>query len=102
MMEILKPCFHLSSKKTSPSLSSSIQSATDGKKEAKLPSVKPENVMVKPLTKEQVLEICKDVFEGIGSFPRPPYKFKLKPNAVPHSPQKVPIHLQECLSQGSQ
>ena len=36
--------------------------------------------------------------EGIGTFPRPSYKFKLKPNAVPgkHSPQKVPIHLQEA------
>ena len=42
MMEILKPCFHLSSKKTSPSSSNSIQSGTDGKKEATLPSFKPE------------------------------------------------------------
>ena len=66
MMEILKPCFHLSSKKTSPSLSNSIQSATDGKKEAKLPPLKPESVTGKLFTKEQVLEKYKDVFEGIG------------------------------------
>ena len=98
MMEILKPCFHLSSKKRSPSLSNSIQSASDGKKEAKPPSIKPESVTIKWLTKEQVLETYKDVFEGIGTFPRPSYKFKLKPNAVPgkHSPRKVPIHLQEA------
>ena len=98
MMEILKPCFHISSKKISPSLSNSIQSDTDGKKEATLPSLMPESVTVKPLTKEQVLKTYKDVFEGIGTFPRPPYKFKLKPNAVPaqHSPWKVPIHLKEA------
>ena len=97
MMEILNPCFNLSSKKASPSSSNSIQSATDGKKEATLPSIKSESVTVKLLTKEQVLKTYKDVFEGIGTFLGPPYKFKLKPNAVPakHSPQKVPIHLQE-------
>ena len=80
------------------SASNSIQSATDGKKEATLPSIKPESVTVKLLTKEQVLETYKDVFKGIGTFPRPPYKFKLKPNAIPakHSPWKVPIHLQEA------
>ena len=33
MMKILKPCFHLSSKKMSPSLVHSIQSTTDGKKQ---------------------------------------------------------------------
>ena len=77
MMEILKPCFHLSSKKTSSSLSNYIQSATDEKKEARLPSIKPESVTMKLLTKEQVLETYKDVFGGIGTFPKPPYKFKL-------------------------
>ena len=69
MIEILKPCFHLSFKKISPALSNSIQSATDGMKQAKLPSIKPESVMMKPFIKEQVLETCKDVFEGIGTFP---------------------------------
>ena len=98
MMEILKPCFHLSSKKTSPSSSNSIQSPTGGKKEATLPSIMPESVTVKPLTKEQVLETYKDVFKGNGTFPGLPYKFKLKPYRVPakHSPLKVPIHLQEA------
>ena len=60
--EIFKPCVALSFKKTSPSLSNSIQSATDGKKEVKLPSIKPESVTMKLLTKEQVLETYKDVF----------------------------------------
>ena len=98
MMEILTPCFHLSSKKASPTSSNSIQSATDGKKEATLPFIKPESVTVKLLTKEQVFETYKDIFKGIGTFPRPPYKFKLKPKAVSakHSPWKVPIHLQEA------
>ena len=98
MMEILKRCFHLSSKKTSPSLINSIQSATYGKKEAKLISIKLERVTLKLLTKEQVLETYKVVFEGIGTFPGPPYKFKLKPNTVPtkHFPQEVPINLQEA------
>ena len=97
-MKILKPCFHLSSKKTSPSSSNSIQSVTDGKKEATLPSIKSESVTVKLLPKEQVLEKYKDVFEGIGTAPRPPYNFKLKPNTVPakHSPWKVPLYLQEA------
>ena len=103
MMEILKPCFHLSSKKTSPSLSNSIQYATDEKEEAKLPSIKPERVTVKLLTKDQVLKTYKDVFEEIETFPKPPYKFRLKPNAVPikHSPLKVPIHLQEAFHKES-
>ena len=101
MMEILKPCFHLSFRNTSHSLSNSIQSATDGKKVAKLQSVKPEIVTMKPL--KQVLDTYKDVFEGNGTFPRPPYKFKLKPNAVPakHSPWRFPIHLQEAFTRKS-
>ena len=97
MMEILKPCFHLTSKKTSPSLSNSIQPATDGKKEAKLPPIKPESVTLKSLTKEQVLETYKMFLRDLEFFSGSPYKFKLKPNAVQakHSPQKVLIHPQE-------
>ena len=68
------------------------------KERNKLPSTRHESVTLKLLTKEQVLKTYKDVFEGIGTFPRPPYRFKLKPNAFPakHSPWKVPIHLQEA------
>ena len=68
MMEILKLCFHLSSKKMSPSLSNSIKSATDGKQEAKLLSIKLESVTLKLLTKEQVLETYKDVLRELELF----------------------------------
>ena len=37
------------------------------------------------------------VFEGLGTFPGEPYKFKLKKNYVParHAPRKVPINPQD-------
>ena len=68
MMEILKLCFHLSSKKMSPSLNNSIKSATDGKQEAKPLSIKLESVTLKLLTKEQVLETYKDVLRELELF----------------------------------
>ena len=51
-----------------------------------------------PLTKQDILDICCDVFTGIGKFPGMPYKFQLKENAKParHAPRKVPIHLQDA------
>ena len=51
-----------------------------------------------PLTKQDILDVCSDVFTGIGKFPGLPYKFQLKPNAKParHAPRKVPIHLQDA------
>ena len=53
------------------------------------------------MRKEDILETYTDVFTGIGKFPGPPYKFKLKPNAKParHAPRRVPIHLQEAFHQ---
>ena len=50
-----------------------------------------------PLTKQKILDVYADVFEGLGTFPGEPYKFKLKENYVParHTPRKVPIHLQD-------
>ena len=50
-----------------------------------------------PLTKEKILEAYTDVFEGLGTLPGEPYKFRLKENYVParHALRKVPIHLQE-------
>ncbi|MCG8432230.1 MAG: RNA-directed DNA polymerase, partial [Candidatus Omnitrophica bacterium] len=60
-------------------------------------SIKPESVATNPLTKEQIVETYKDCFEGLGTFPGEPYKFRLKPNAVPakHGIRKVPLHLKE-------
>ena len=51
-----------------------------------------------PLMKQDILDVCSDVFTRIGKFPGMPYKFQLKPNAKParHAPRKVPIHLQDA------
>ena len=50
-----------------------------------------------PLPKQKILDVYADVFEGLGTLPGEPYKFKLKENYVParHAPRKVPIHLQD-------
>ena len=51
-----------------------------------------------PLTKQEILDVYADVFEGLGTFPGEPYKLKLKENYVPakrHALRKVPIHLQD-------
>ena len=54
------------------------------------------SVSKSPHTKQKILDVYADVFEGLGTFPEP-YKFKLKENYVParHAPRKVPIHLQD-------
>ena len=51
-----------------------------------------------PLTQEKVETTYADVFQGLGKFPREPYKLRLKPDAVPakHRPRKVPVHLQDA------
>ena len=51
-----------------------------------------------PLTKESVISVYSDVFQGLGKFPGDPYKLRLKPNSTParHKPRKVPVHLQEA------
>ena len=45
-----------------------------------------------------MLAAYSDLFQGIGTFPTPPYKFNLKKDAKParHAPRKVPIHLKEA------
>ena len=57
-----------------------------------------DTVQEKPLSKEVVLAAYSDLFQGIGTFPTPPYKFNLKKDAKParHAPRKVPIHLKEA------
>ena len=61
-------------------------------------SINPDTVRSQPLTKEMVTGIYSDVFEGLGKFPGPPYKFRIKEDAVPakHRTRKVPVHLQEA------
>ena len=55
-----------------------------------------------PLAKQDILDVCSDVFTGIGKFPGMPYKFQLKENAKPmrHAPRKVHTFTR-CLSQGN-
>ena len=64
-------------------------------------SIDPESVRKSPLTKQKILGVYADVFEGLGTFPGEPCKFKLKENYMParHAPTKVPIHLQDSFHQ---
>ena len=64
-------------------------------------SIDPESVRKSPLTKQKILDVYVDIFEGLGTFPGDPYKFKLKENYMParHTPRKVPIHLQDNFHQ---
>ena len=50
-----------------------------------------------PFTKQKILDVYADVFEGLGTFLGEPYKFKLKENYMlaRYAPRKVPIHLQD-------
>ena len=47
------------------------------------------------------MEKYKDCFEGLGTFPGEPYRFRLKPDAVPakHGIRKVPLHLKDAFHQ---
>ena len=64
-------------------------------------SIDPESVRKSPLTKQKILDVYADVFEGLRTFPGEPYKFKLKENYVParHVPRTVPIHPQDNFHQ---
>ena len=46
-----------------------------------------------------VTDVYADIFQGLGKFPGEPYKFKLKPGAVPakHKPRTVPLARQAAL-----
>ena len=54
-----------------------------------------------PLTQEKVESTYADIFQVLGKFPGEPYKVRLKPDAVPakHRPRKVPVHLQEPVTE---
>ena len=52
-------------------------------------------------SKEQILHEYPDVFEGIGSFPRPPYHIQIYPSVTPKQTPCFPInvHLKEAFKQ---
>ena len=54
-----------------------------------------------PLTKQEILSLYSNCFEGIGKFPGEPYKFYLKPEHKParHAPRKVPVHLEDAFKE---
>ena len=54
-----------------------------------------------PLMKQDILSHYSNCFEGIGHFPREPYKFHPKPEHKParHAPRKVPIHLEDAFKE---
>ena len=62
-----------------------------------MPTITLKSVSQSPLTKEKILDIYADIFNGLGIFPGEPYKFRLKENYMParHAPRKVPIYLQD-------
>ena len=62
-------------------------------------SIDPETVKDVPLTESMVKDVYADIFQGLGKFPGEPYKFRLKPNAVPakHKPRTVPLSRQAAL-----
>ena len=58
-----------------------------------------ESVQDVPLAESMVKDVYVDVFQGLGKFPGEPYKFWLKPDAVPakHKPRTVPLSRQAAL-----
>ena len=64
-------------------------------------SIDSESVRKSPLTKQKILDVYTDVFEGLKTFPGEPCKFKLKENYMlaTYAPRKVPIHLQDDFHQ---
>ena len=62
-----------------------------------IPTITLTGVNQSSLTKEKILEVYADVFDGLGTFPGEQYKFRLKENYVParYAPRKILIHLQD-------
>ena len=96
-IEVLQTCFMFTGKEPVSNLSTNPHQ----KMEECIPliqhSIDQESVRKPPLTKQKILDVYADVFEGQGTFPGEPYRFKLKNNYMParHAPRKVPIHLQD-------
>ena len=112
-MEVLQTCFTVTRKEIppqskqdnhyigssvskSPLTMSSTTPRSVSQSTLNMPTITPTSVSQSPLTKEKVLEVYADVFDGLGTFPGEPYKFRLKENYMParHAPRKVPKHLQ--------
>ena len=92
-MEILQTCFAVTGKEihlpqqeqvinktTSVSKIEEMSQSTKPhrKMEEVMHSIDPEIVGKSPLTKQKILDVYADVFEGLRTFPGEPYKFKLK------------------------
>ena len=62
-------------------------------------SIDPETVKDVPLTESMIKDVYADIFQGLGKFPGEPYKFRLKPDAIPakHKPRTVPLSRQAAL-----
>ena len=52
-------------------------------------------------SKDQILHEYPDVFEGIGSFPGPPYHIQIDPSVTPKQTpcHPIPVHLKEAFKQ---
>ena len=113
-MEVLQTCFTVTGKEIPPRMKQGnccIESSVS-KSSLTMPSTTPRSVSQSTLniptitltsvsqsqlTREKILEVYADVFNGLGTFPGEPYKFGLKENYLParHAPRKVLIHLQD-------
>ena len=113
-MEVLQTCFVVTGKELPQSEPVINETTSVSKIEETSQSTKPHKKMEEyipliqysidqgsvsksPITKQKILNVYADVFEGLGTFPEEPYKFKLKENYMlaRHAPRKVPIHLQD-------
>ena len=97
-MEVLQTCFMVTGKELQqpePVYNQSINPCKN--MEESMHSIDQESVRKSALTKQKILNVYADVFEGLGTFPGEPYKFKLKENCMParHAARKVPIDLQD-------
>ena len=93
---------HLQSSLAIPQASKDIETLSKCKNTSPAPgnkSIDPETVKDVPLTESMVKDVYADVFHGLGKFPGEPYKFRLKPDAVPakHKPRTVPLSRQAAL-----
>ena len=92
----------LQSSQAKPKASANPESVSKHKISSPAPgnkSIDPETVKDVPLTEAKVKDVYADIFQGLGKFPGEPYKFRLKPDAVPakHKPRTVPLSRQAAL-----
>ena len=84
-MEVLQTCFTVTRKEIPPWTKQGnhcIESSVS-KSSHTMPSTTPTSVSQSQLTKEKILEVYADIFNGLETFPGEPYKFRLKENYVP-------------------